>query len=1531
MRTLKKQIASILIIVLLILSVNTGFNLFSIPVLASSNTVQVATGYYHTLLLKSDGTVWTWGYNGYGELGDGTTESRDTPMKVEGLDNVAYIACGNYHSLAVKTDGTVWTWGYNSQGQLGDNSTTNRLKPVQVHNITNVKSVAGGSGHSLALKNDGTVWAWGYNKYGQLGNNNNSNYYTPVQTYNLYNVKQIQCGENFSVALRNDGYVYSWGYNGSYNLGIGHTSQRNTPQQTTNNIKSISTGSQHTIALKNNGTVWAWGDNSYGQYGNGSTSRNSTPVQISISNVKSIATGDKHSMAIKNDGTVWTWGMNNNGQLGDNSTTNRYSPTRVISLTGVSKLVGGDNFTIALKDDGSVFAWGDNSKGQLTNKSVKSSKPKKVLDNVKSASGYYHWLVQKKDNSIYSWGSNGHSQLGDKTTINNSTPKIINNLNGIKQLATGSNHSVLLREDKTIWAWGLNNSGQLGNGNTSSYNTPIKTNVISDINQVSSGEYFNIALKDDGTVWTWGYNGNGQLGNGNTTNQSNPIKVPNLNNVTQVSAGYYRHSLALKSNGTVWAWGLNDNGQLGDGTTSQRNNPIQINTLLNIKQIASGYRHSVALKKDGTVWAWGLNNYGQIGNGTTSNRNMPIKVVDLDNVIAISSGRYHNMALKEDGTIWAWGYNNNGQLGDGTYQNRTKPVKISSLKNVSQIICGADTTLAILKNGDAYIWGNNSCGQLGDGSVLRSLTPIRANMLFIKFNSASIINKTQQSVQASWTVAGETSGTMYQLAVFDKDDNIIKSNGWMPDFTDTITGLKSGRSYQLKVRAKDGYGIISDWYDIGREDTLYFDINLEIKDIKSKTLNLVINDKSTESVQYQVTSGNKYLSQKGKLVDIPIWITLPQSKTMKVVDLLPDTTYSFRVKSRDSENIESPYSQLVYGRTTVSAPTTPINLSSKESHDSITIMWDPIDEADGYEIDVDGTIVTIDSFTSLSYIHKGLVPNTQHTYRVRPINAGGEGDWSSYISAVTLRKPPIAPTNIKKVFSNTTVTLTWDKVVGASTYEIEADGVVINTGKLAGYKHKKLKPNTQHAYRVRAVNEAGKSYWSPITIVSTTNIPPKVPDNIRAYVSKTVIALSWDELDDADKYQIEFDGQIIDNGLNTYCEKTGLQPTTSHTYRIRAINVAGKSEWSKSKSVDTYLLETPTNITTIETEESITISWASVKDATSYEIEVNGNVVDNANNTTYKHAGLSPESKNSYRIRAKNANGTSSYTGVITTVTLPKKPSIPNNIFLSATQDRITVTWNPVTDAIGYDVELDNILIDNGDRTYYVHDELDYNSAHTYRIRAKTAAIEGDFCNPVIITTLDTKPEAPTNIVLTKATSTIVEIAWPKVNGALGYELEVDGQLMDVGTKTSYVHRRITPNTQHRYRVRTVSTAGVSEWSGEIINNTITAICSRKQDLQLGLTGSNISDFSKYELTVAYNYDVLDVVDLCGFSSEQELTVGNIEGTDINITYFQPGKITFEVGKVLIPGETWVGVINNIIFNPKVTGGTPITYTVYEK
>nr|WP_269456777.1 Ig-like domain-containing protein [Thermanaeromonas toyohensis] len=332
----------------------------------------ISAGTYHSLALKSDGTVWAWGQNSYGQLGDGTTTNRYTPVQVQGLSDVVAVAAGGGHSLALKSDGTVWAWGANNYGQLGDGTTANRYTPVQVQGLSGVVAIAAALGsHSLALKSDGTVWAWGYNYYGQLGDGTTTNRYTPVQVQGLSNVVAIAAGGSYSLALKSDGTVCAWGYNGQGQLGDGTTTNRYTPVQVQNqnlqsSVVAIATHGNHSLALKSDGTVWAWGANAYGQLGDGTTTNRLTPVQVwNLSGVVAIAGGGNHSLALKSDGTVWAWGYNGAGQLGDGTTISRYTPVQVQGLSGVVAVAGGSNHSLALKSDGTVWAWGQNGYGQL--------------------------------------------------------------------------------------------------------------------------------------------------------------------------------------------------------------------------------------------------------------------------------------------------------------------------------------------------------------------------------------------------------------------------------------------------------------------------------------------------------------------------------------------------------------------------------------------------------------------------------------------------------------------------------------------------------------------------------------------------------------------------------------------------------------------------------------------------------------------------------------------------------------------------------------------------------------------------------------------------------------------------------------------------------------------------------------------------------------------------------------------------------------------------------------------------------------
>jgi len=259
-------------------------------------------------------------------------------------------------------------------------------------------------------------------------------------------------------------------------------------------------------------------------------------------------------------------------------------------------------------------------------------------------------------------------------------------------------------------------------------NRLIQATVPAHQGVVAAGWFHNLAVRSDGTAWAWGRNNFGQLGNG-TTNQSDvPVQVSNLSGVIAVAGGAY-HSVALKSDGTVWDFGYNGDGQLGTGTTTNSSTPVQVSNLSGVIAVAAGCDHTLALKSDGTVWDWGYNSYGQLGNGTTTNSSTPVKVSNLSGVTAIAGGCYHSLALKSDGTIWAWGDNHNGQLGNGTTTNSSTPVQVSNLSGITAIAAGEYHSLAVRSDGTAWAWGYNQNGQLGNGTTKQSTTPVQVSNL----------------------------------------------------------------------------------------------------------------------------------------------------------------------------------------------------------------------------------------------------------------------------------------------------------------------------------------------------------------------------------------------------------------------------------------------------------------------------------------------------------------------------------------------------------------------------------------------------------------------------------------------------------------------------------------------------------------------------------------------------------------------------------------------------------------------------------
>ena len=647
-------------------------------VTGAGGVVALASGLNYSLALTSSGTVLAWGDNRSGQLGDGTTLNLSTPVRVVGLTGVVAIAAGNVTSVAVRNDGSVRVWG---AGPLGNGAIGGSLVPVPVAGLTGVTSADVGLAHVVVRRSDGSVWAWGYNGDGQLGNGSTDYGATPAPVPGLAGITAVAAGGRYSLALMSDQTVVSWGQNDAGQLGDGTTDSRSTPGPVASlsGVIAIAAKGNQSLALKQDGTVWTWGQGY------------ATPVQVTgLAGVTAIAAGPFHALARLGDGSVRAWGLNFFGQLGDG--TNDYAPisapVQVTGLSGAVALSAGDYHSVAAVTGGGAMAWGDNNAGELGDGSI-VSRTSPILasgfeDMVAVAAGADHTVALKSDGTVWAAGYNVFGQLGDLGTQSRSVAVQASGVSGASAVAAGGFFTLALATGGTVWSWGYNADGELGNGTLANNATPAPIASLSGVTAIAAGQAFALALESGGTVLGWGYNGYGQIGAGGSA--SSPRSVAGLDSVVALAAGS-DHALFLRGNGTVWALGSSAYGQLGNGTTGVSSSaPVQVAGLTDVIAIDAGGGHSVALCADGTVWAWGRNAHGELGDGTTIDRATPVQVAGLAGVVAISAGgRGANyiggvvgvtVALKADGSVWAWGGARSGQVGDGTYVSRSRPVVV---------------------------------------------------------------------------------------------------------------------------------------------------------------------------------------------------------------------------------------------------------------------------------------------------------------------------------------------------------------------------------------------------------------------------------------------------------------------------------------------------------------------------------------------------------------------------------------------------------------------------------------------------------------------------------------------------------------------------------------------------------------------------------------------------------------------------------------------------------------------------------------
>ena len=776
---------------------------------------KVVNGKGFTISLKSDGTVWSWGANNYGQLGHGTTENKNEPKQIEVSEEIIDVSTGENHTLLLGKSGKVYSFGLNSSGQLGTGNITTYKAPVEI-NLKDIAKVVAINNTSFAINNQGQVYAWGTK-------------YSKVPTLLGIDKNVIDISMNYY--LSDDGAVREISSNTAIMLSLNETLPSELPVIENEKIVQISEGTDSILMLGESGRVYAYGTNTYGQLGDGTlTSRNNkitTAVKISkgnvLENVKEISAGDKYGIAVASDGKVYVFGINGNKQLGFESDIDKggiqESGYAILKedISNVERVSAGYVHTSVYRKDGNVFTWGDGIDGELGNGSnsayydaqlvgkniIKTNTNEMIIEveetaNVEAWINYFNLFENKEstvtyevlDSSIALIDSNTGALMGvaqGRTTIiaketgtdNISVIKLLVLEKGTKptnisisiepQAETSGSHTTMLKVDGTVWCYGIGTYGELGNGYTNNSDLPVQALFPSGtvITKIAVGENHNLALDSKGNVWVWGRNNYYQLGNSSTSSILRPTKVEALSNIKDIACGSYS-SFAVNEAGEVFSCGLNANGEGGIGSYTNKITWTKAKFITDVIEIKAGKNHTIALKSNGDVYVTGSNLYGELALGTDTRKvNTFTKVNELDKVVGITAGDSNNMAIKADGKVYAWGENIYKELGVGSLASYVNTVtQVQGLKDIRYVDGGKGYNLAINGTGEIYEIGLNWTGELGNNTKTNLTTYTKLQ---------GMANVLQASAGNAYTVIAKTNGTVWGNGDYTHGDTDIKA------------------------------------------------------------------------------------------------------------------------------------------------------------------------------------------------------------------------------------------------------------------------------------------------------------------------------------------------------------------------------------------------------------------------------------------------------------------------------------------------------------------------------------------------------------------------------------------------------------------------------------------------------------------------------------------------------------------------------------------------------------------------------------
>jgi alpha-tubulin suppressor-like RCC1 family protein len=730
---------------------------------AANDIAQVKTGNYHTCVLTNSGVMKCWGKNDAGQLGRGTTSIQENiPAVVTGLGgaasaiSVASMAYTPGYSCAV-VGGAAKCWGYNGHGQLGNGSTTNSSSPVSVTGLSsNVTDISTAITFACAIVNGG-VKCWGNNAFGQLGNGTTTSSTTPVDVTGLGSgsgVTSISAGSGSACAvLGGAGGIKCWGRNDYGQLGNNSTTDSTTPVNViaaAPGPTKVATARYQSCAIFGGG-LQCWGANGWGQLGNGNFTSQLTPVPVTglTSNVIDFDVGgddnqgNSYVCAVVNTGAVLCWGRNYFGYaFGPSGTSQSNVPFAHSSITSGATSISVSAETSCAKIGSSVKCWGYDTYGVFAR--VGHSFNLKPFDNLFSSNvtqfsiGDYGTSCVVVNGGAKCFGSNNSGSMGSGSFNSSPTPTdVVGMTSNVSKVSISGNygdgytHTCGLTTSGALQCWGSNAYGQVGDNSNTVRSSPVTifASGVQDFEVASTGNH-SCAITTSGGLKCWGRNHMGQLGIGSTTNSLVPTDVTGLSSgVTQVTAGK-GHTCAIV-NGGVKCWGSNGYGELGAGSTG-----ASVLTPQDVPGLGSGVTYISAgglvsnsktcVVQNGGVKCWGDGSGGALGNGTLSNMYSPTQVTGLTSGISkVKVNEYDACALTTTGALKCWGLNSNGEMGNGNLTQSLTPVDVPGMQSgVLDFDIGRHSVCILALGNSMKCWGENYAGALGLGYAEGSATPV---------------------------------------------------------------------------------------------------------------------------------------------------------------------------------------------------------------------------------------------------------------------------------------------------------------------------------------------------------------------------------------------------------------------------------------------------------------------------------------------------------------------------------------------------------------------------------------------------------------------------------------------------------------------------------------------------------------------------------------------------------------------------------------------------------------------------------------